>query len=60
MSRPLATIQPSDTQARSRRLAVRIDLTFDCASGTTLAAFWKLALGYEDEPPPAPFATRQE
>ena len=41
-------------------MAVRIDLTFDCASGTTLAAFWKLALGYEDEPPPAPFATRQE
>jgi glyoxalase superfamily protein len=25
-----------------------------------LAAFWKLALGYQDEPPPAPFATRQE
>jgi hypothetical protein len=25
-----------------------------------LAEFWKLALGYQDEPPPAPFATRQE
>jgi hypothetical protein len=25
-----------------------------------LAAFWKLALGYADEPPPAPFATREE
>jgi hypothetical protein len=41
-------------------MAVRIDLTLDCANATTLAAFWKLALGYEDEPPPAPFATRQE
>ena len=41
-------------------MAVRIDLTLDCANATTLAAFWKLALGYEDEPPPPPFATRQE
>jgi glyoxalase superfamily protein len=41
-------------------MAVRIDLTLDCANATTLAAFWKLALGYQDEPPPAPFATRQE
>jgi hypothetical protein len=41
-------------------MAVRIDLTLDCANATTLAAFWKLALGYEDEPPPAPYATREE
>jgi Glyoxalase-like domain len=41
-------------------MAVRIDLTLDCANATTLAAFWKLALGYEDEPPPPPFATRRE
>jgi hypothetical protein len=41
-------------------VAGRIDLTFDCASPTRLAPFWKLALGYEDEPPPAPFATREE
>jgi hypothetical protein len=41
-------------------MAVRIDLTLDCANPTRLAEFWKLALGYEDEPPPAPFATRQE
>jgi hypothetical protein len=41
-------------------MAVRIDLTLDCANATRLADFWKLALGYEDEPPPAPFATRQE
>jgi glyoxalase superfamily protein len=41
-------------------MAVRIDLTLDCANPTRLAAFWKLALGYQDEPPPAPFASRQE
>ena len=41
-------------------MAARIDLTFDCANPPRLAAFWKLALGYEDEPPPAPFATREE
>ncbi|MCU1485237.1 MAG: hypothetical protein JWN67_1983 [Actinomycetia bacterium] len=36
------------------------DLTFDCVDAVRLAEFWKLALGYEDEPPPAPFATREE
>jgi hypothetical protein len=41
-------------------MAVRVDLTLDCANPTRLAEFWKLALGYGDEPPPAPFATRQE
>jgi catechol 2,3-dioxygenase-like lactoylglutathione lyase family enzyme len=41
-------------------VAFRIDLTLDCANPTRLAEFWKLALGYEDEPPPAPFATREE
>ena len=42
-------------------MAVRVDLTtMDCANPTRLVEFWKLALGYEDEPPPAPFATRQE
>jgi len=41
-------------------MAVRIDLTLDCARPTELAEFWKLALGYEDEPPPAPFTTRKE
>jgi catechol 2,3-dioxygenase-like lactoylglutathione lyase family enzyme len=40
--------------------AARIDLTFDCADASALAEFWKLALGYEDEPPPAPFTTREE
>ena len=37
-----------------------IDLTMDCADAKRLAQFWKLALGYEDEPPPAPFRTREE
>jgi hypothetical protein len=41
-------------------MAARIDLTLDCANPPRLAAFWKLALGYEDEPPPAPFTTREE
>ncbi|QXC61780.1 hypothetical protein KSP35_02775 [Aquihabitans sp. G128] len=41
-------------------MGIHIDLTFDCRDATLLAEFWKLALGYEDEPPPAPYATRQE
>ena len=41
-------------------MAHRIDLTLDCADPTRLAEFWKLALGYEDEPPPPPYATREE
>jgi len=41
-------------------MALRVDLTFDCAAAEPLAEFWKLALGYEVEPPPAPFATRDE
>jgi hypothetical protein len=41
-------------------MALRIDLTLDTRDAESLAAFWKLALGYEDEPPPAPFRTRDE
>jgi hypothetical protein len=41
-------------------MAARIDLTLDCADAQLLAAFWKTALGYIDEPPPPPFATRAE
>ncbi|WP_229070388.1 VOC family protein [Actinoplanes sp. DH11] len=41
-------------------MALRMDLTFDCADAERLAEFWKQALGYADEPPPAPFATRDE
>jgi catechol 2,3-dioxygenase-like lactoylglutathione lyase family enzyme len=41
-------------------MAFSIDLTLDCANAPLLAEFWKLALGYEDEPPPAPYKTREE
>ncbi|WP_031518818.1 VOC family protein [Streptomyces sp. NRRL F-5123] len=41
-------------------MGARIDLTLDAGDVAVLAAFWKTALGYEDEPPPAPFATRDE
>jgi hypothetical protein len=41
-------------------MALRMDLTFDCVDAGRLGEFWKLAVGYEDEPPPAPFATRGE
>jgi len=41
-------------------MALRVDLTFDCAGAVALAEFWKVALGYVDEPPPAPFLTRDE
>jgi hypothetical protein len=41
-------------------MAFRVDLTFDTRDAESLASFWKLALGYEDEPPPAPFTTREE
>ncbi|MBQ0927659.1 VOC family protein [Saccharopolyspora endophytica] len=39
---------------------IGFDLTLDCANAAVLAAFYKTALGYVDEPPPAPFATRAE
>ncbi|MEU8244530.1 VOC family protein [Actinoplanes missouriensis] len=41
-------------------MGLRVDLTFDCVDAVSLAEFWKLALGYVDEPPPPPFATREE
>ncbi|MDN0198503.1 VOC family protein [Streptomyces sp. S.PNR 29] len=41
-------------------MAATFDLTLDCADAQLLAAFWKTALGYVDEPPPAPFTTREE
>jgi hypothetical protein len=37
-----------------------IDLTLDCADAGVMASFWKLALGYVDEPAPAPFKSRGE
>lgn len=41
-------------------MAARIDLTLDCTDAQLLAEFWTTALGYVDEPPPAPFSTREE
>lgn len=41
-------------------MAAGIDLTLDCADAKLLSEFWKTALGYIDEPPPAPFTTREE
>jgi hypothetical protein len=41
-------------------MAARIDLTFDATNAGLLGEFWKTALGYVDEPPPAPFKTRAE
>lgn len=39
---------------------IGFDLTLDCDDAAVLAAFYKTALGYVDEPPPAPFETRAE
>jgi hypothetical protein len=41
-------------------LALMISLTLDADDAQLLRAFWKAALGYVDEPPPAPFVTREE
>ncbi|MEU6257862.1 VOC family protein [Streptomyces sp. NPDC047043] len=41
-------------------MAATFDPTLDCADAPLLAAFWKTALGHVDEPPPVPFATREE
>ncbi|MEH1167481.1 VOC family protein [Micromonospora sp. CPCC 205539] len=41
-------------------MAARFSLTFDSVDAPVLGAFWKTALGYVDELPPAPSATRAE
>jgi len=41
-------------------MLTRVDLTLDCVNPRMLAAFWKTAAGYVDEPPPPPFTTREE
>ncbi len=43
-----------------RDMLIRVDLTLDCANPEVLSEFWKTAAGYVDEPPPAPFTTRDE
>jgi len=37
-----------------------IELTLDCANAEPVAAFWRTAVGYVDEPPPAPYVDRRE
>jgi hypothetical protein len=37
-----------------------VDLTLDCADAERVAAFWRTAAGYVDEPPPAPYESRKE
>ncbi|MET8121760.1 VOC family protein [Micromonospora sp. NPDC005189] len=41
-------------------MAAKITLTLDSTDAQVLASFWKTALGYIDQPPPPPFATRAE
>jgi hypothetical protein len=38
----------------------KIQVTFDAADPIKLAEFWKLALGYTEEPPPPGFATWED
>lgn len=41
-------------------MLARVDLTLDCSHPAVVAEFWKAAAGYVDEPPPAPFTSRDE
>ena len=41
-------------------MSTRWTLTIDCAHPATLAAFWRLALGYAEAPPPEGFASWAE
>jgi hypothetical protein len=41
-------------------MSTRWTLTFDCADPAALAAFWRLALGYVEAPPPQGFSSWQE
>jgi len=41
-------------------MLTRVDLPLDCSNPEVLVEFWKTAAGYVDEPPPAPFTTRDE
>jgi hypothetical protein len=41
-------------------MGISAQVTFDAASPRALAEFWKVALDYQTDPPPAPFATWPE
>lgn len=41
-------------------MALEVQVVIDCHHPRALGQFWMLALGYVEEPPPAPFATWDE
>lgn len=41
-------------------MSAQIQITFDAADPPAQAAFWQLAMGYVEEPPPGDFATWEE
>jgi hypothetical protein len=41
-------------------MATNWTITFDCADARVMAAFWKVALGYVDAPPPRGWDTWQD
>jgi len=41
-------------------MALEVQITFDCTDPGAIAQFWAAALGYELQPPPAPFASWDE
>jgi hypothetical protein len=48
------------TPTKESTVSTRWTLTIDCAHPATLAAFWRLALGYVEASPPQGFATWAE
>src|SRR5512139_1967153 len=38
----------------------QVQVTFDCADPSALAAFWREVLGYAEEPPPSGFTSWEE
>jgi hypothetical protein len=53
-------IMPGVSRQREVTVTARIGLTLDCADAVRVAEFWKFALGYEENPPPASFTSNQE
>ena len=41
-------------------MATRVQVVIDCADPSRLAAFWALALGYQEQAPPEGFATWED
>lgn len=55
-----AAAEAGGLRLSSEDMLTRVDLTLDCANPKALAAFWRTAAGYVDEPPPSPFTTRED